>query len=41
MVQVFEKFPIISKCPICNTNDNKSCFLMPVDDTDDGLLKYF
>jgi hypothetical protein len=30
----FEHFPDIKKCPICKTNDDKPCVLLPVDNTE-------
>ena len=30
----FENFPNIKTCPLCGTNDDKSCVLIPVDGTD-------
>ena len=35
-MRTFEHFPEISKCPICGTNEDKECFLMPIDGTEDG-----
>lgn len=34
----FEKFPEEKLCPICQTNDQKPCVLIPIDGThiDDG-----
>ena len=34
--RTFEQFPDGSLCPVCNTNENKECFLMPISGTGDG-----
>lgn len=35
-MNIFEKFPKDNKCPICNTNKNGKCILIPVWGTQDG-----
>jgi len=32
----FEKFPEGDICPICGTNENGECFLLPIDGSEDG-----
>jgi hypothetical protein len=32
----FENFPVDSICPICGTNTNQECVLIPIDGTQDG-----
>ncbi len=32
----FEHFPVQSVCPICGTNADKKCVLIPIDGTQDG-----
>lgn len=32
-MKLFEHFPEPSICPICGTNEDKPCFLMPIDGT--------
>jgi hypothetical protein len=34
-MRLFENFPQSVRCPICGTNENKKCFLMPIDGTQD------
>jgi len=29
-VKLFDHFPAKAKCPVCKTNDDKPCFLMPI-----------
>ena len=40
MSRTFEHFPQTNntKCRICGTNDDKECFLMPIDGTGDGNI---
>lgn len=35
---VFKHFPNESICPICGTNDDTKCTLIPIDDTGDGRI---
>lgn len=35
MTRTFDHFPKGSKCPICRTNDDGECFLIPIDDTEE------
>lgn len=35
-MRTFEHFPILSVCPICGTNADKKCVLIPIDGTQDG-----
>jgi hypothetical protein len=37
-MRTFEKFPADKNCPICNTNRDAECWLMPVDYTDNGNI---
>lgn len=37
-MRCFEQFPENKLCPICNTNTNKSCTLVPIDGTDEGNI---
>lgn len=37
-MRFFDQFPNDSICPICKTNENKSCFLMPIDGTNKGNI---
>lgn len=32
----FKNFPQDATCPICGTNENGECFLMPIDGTERG-----
>ena len=34
-MRFFEHFPEDKNCPICNRNDDKECWLMPIDGTGD------
>lgn len=34
----FKRFPSTSTCPICGTNADKPCTLMPIDDTGDDRI---
>ena len=34
----FERFPQKDTCPLCNTNEDKECFLMPMDGTEENDL---
>ena len=36
--RTFEHFPEDTICPICKTNENKECFLMPISDTKKGNI---
>ncbi len=36
MSRIFQIFPANSTCPICRTNENKACVLIPVDGTLEG-----
>jgi len=40
MKRSFDHFPEIKVCPICGTNEDKECFLIPIDgtDEDDGKI---
>ena len=38
MSRTFEHFPKDDVCPICGTNDDNECFLLPIDDTEDGNI---
>lgn len=39
-LRTFENFPEQAKCSICGNNDNKECFLVPIDGTgDDGICE--
>ena len=31
--RTFENFPDTDKCPLCGTNENKECCLVPIDGT--------
>ena len=35
-MRTFDNFPNDNICPICKSNDNKECWLMPIDGTEDG-----
>ena len=35
MSRTFKHFPEDSKCPICNTGEDKECVLVPIDGTED------
>lgn len=37
-MRTFEKFPENARCPMCGTNEDKECFLIPIDGTDDGCV---
>jgi hypothetical protein len=37
-VKLFEHFPENAKCPVCDTNEDKECFLIPIDDTEKGNI---
>jgi hypothetical protein len=37
-VRTFENFPDDSICPVCNTNENKECILLPIDNTTEGNI---
>ena len=34
--RTFEHFPESEKCPICNTNKDESCILIPIQGTEKG-----
>ena len=38
--KTFEHFPQDSdiRCPICGTNDDRECFLLPIDGTGEGSI---
>jgi len=36
--RTFESFPKNVKCPICATNDDGECLLIPIDGTGDGSI---
>lgn len=40
MERTFEHFPKSEniKCPICGTNNDGECFLMPIDGTEEGNI---
>jgi hypothetical protein len=38
MTRFFEHFPENRNCPICNTNEDKACFLMPIHGTEKGNI---
>ena len=40
-MRIFKKFPKTKTCPICNTNENKSCTLIAIVDTGDKSSKQF
>ena len=35
-MRTFENFPEGTNCPLCGTNENKECCLIPIDGTEDG-----
>ena len=37
-MKTFEHFPEDVLCPICGTNDDIECFLMPIDGTQEGNI---
>jgi len=37
-MRTFKEFPEDSKCPICKTNENKECILIPIIETIDGNI---
>ena len=37
-MRTFSNFPKDSICPLCNTNDDKECCLIPIDKTGDGRI---
>ena len=37
-MKTFEEFPEGSKCPVCDTNDNKECVLIPIIDKAEGNI---
>lgn len=37
-MRIFEQFPQDKKCPICKTNEDKECVLIPIDRTFRGGL---
>jgi len=36
MNRTFEHFPEESSCPLCGTNRDEKCFLVPIDGTQEG-----
>lgn len=38
MKRTFKHFSKDKKCPICGTNDDKECFLIPIQGTEEGNL---
>ena len=38
MCRIFPEFPNHCHCPICGTNRNMACFLIPIDGTDEGKI---
>ena len=36
-MRLFDHFPDTSKCPVCGKNDDKPCFLLPIDGTQKGM----
>ena len=39
-MRYFASFPKDKECPLCGTNDDKECFLMPIDGTgNDNLVE--
>ena len=37
-MKTFKHFPKESKCPICKTNEDKECILVPIIGTSDGSI---
>ena len=37
-IRTFEHFPKDDKCIFCQTNEDKECFLIPKDGTDEGNI---
>ena len=37
-LRTFKYFPKEDKCPICGTNEDKECFLIPITGTQEGNL---
>jgi hypothetical protein len=37
-MRIFEGFPPEAVCPICKTNKDRECTLIPIDGTDDGHI---
>lgn len=37
-IRTFDNFPDHATCPLCGTNENKKCFLIPIDGTEDGNI---
>ena len=37
-MRTFEHFPKDTKCPVCGTNDDTPCILVPVSGTGDGRI---
>jgi hypothetical protein len=35
-MRYFDNFPEERKCPVCGTNKNGKCFLIPIDGTESG-----
>lgn len=38
MERTFKHFPKNIKCPVCGTNRDDRCFLLPIDGTGDGTI---
>ena len=36
--RTFDKFPLNETCPVCGTNEQGECVLIPVDGTEDGSV---
>jgi len=36
VTRTFDSFPDIATCPICGTNKEGECFLLPIDGTEEG-----
>jgi hypothetical protein len=41
-MKLFEHFPdsdrTLTRCPVCGTNEDKPCFLLPIDGTEEGRI---
>ena len=37
-MRTFEHFPEESLCPLCNTNEDKECVLLPIDGTEEDNI---
>ena len=38
-MNTFEHFPDTTECPVCHTNKDGECVLIPVDGTEDGSIE--